>query len=367
MGINAQKKPKTLGSIQVLRGVAAIAVVVTHCCGAFVRFHLPSMLARWRQFSSFGACGVDIFFVISGFIMVYISRNKFGSSKAARDFMGNRIRRVVPLYWFYTSLMVLVVLAGYVLKKRAVPVALIVSSYLFIPEADWTTHQIEVLLRQGWTFEYEMLFYLLFALWLAVSPLRKARLYQGVLLVFMILGFAVSRLERHNSAFAMFAANPILFEFAFGILIALLYSSGRFPGRFISKQLLLASVLGFGITIFLPLPPQYRVFFWGLPSALLVLGALGLDRGGRKTMPQVLGDWSYSIYLSHLFVVLPLIAILRRFSPRTPAQGDAAILVITVASVFVGGASYRWVERPMMEWLNAKKKSARDKLALESV
>lgn len=357
MNSDLREKPRTLGSIQVLRGVAAIAVVIHHTCAVFREFKLPSFLAYWRQFEDLGACGVDIFFVISGFIMIYISRKKFGSEKAAGEFMKHRIRRVVPLYWVYTTAMVLIAVGMHWLKGRVFPTALIVRSYFFIPTIDRSTHQLELILAQGWTLQYEMLFYVLFAVWLAAGSIRTVRFYLTISIsaIFLLSTFLHGFFP--NNPLVLFAANPVMFEFVFGVFIGCALTGGKFPGHRPGKVLIALAIAGFATTLFTPIPLRYRIFFWGVPAALLVIGALANDRGGKRTFPQVLGDWSYSIYLSHLFVVQAAISIVRRHSPHSAFGGDLIVAVIVVLSVVGGGVSYVLIEKPITDSLRSRKRN----------
>ena len=144
----------TVVPIQILRAVAAIAVVVSHAAQNLDRF---AIAPNTSHFFVSGAAGVDLFFVISGFVMVYASEPLFGSASGAVTFLYHRIVRIVPLYWLATTFYVIVavLLPG---LGTAYPIRTVAASFLFIPTLlpDGGIHPVVL---QGWTLNYEMLFY----------------------------------------------------------------------------------------------------------------------------------------------------------------------------------------------------------------
>lgn len=120
----------TIFSVQMLRGLAAILVVIAH---AQVHLHVRGLVPALNPFLDIGRAGVDIFFIISGFIMVFISGNKFAKNNAARDFLIKRLIRVVPTYWVYTCVLaVLMLLLPHVLSQgKEVGLSHLIASMLF--------------------------------------------------------------------------------------------------------------------------------------------------------------------------------------------------------------------------------------------
>src|SRR5262245_45669982 len=145
--------------IQMLRALAALAIVFYHAqydaetlAARFGLAYQPSSLMPW-------SAGVDVFFVISGFIMVHTSRKLFATAEGSRVFLGRRIARIIPIYWLLTTLYAaLALLAPAVLNNDAPSLGEIVKSYLFIPFAR-PNGQIHPVLLLGWTLNYEMFFY----------------------------------------------------------------------------------------------------------------------------------------------------------------------------------------------------------------
>jgi peptidoglycan/LPS O-acetylase OafA/YrhL len=222
---SSSETAKKLLSIQILRFYAAGIVVLAHLGdrleGFAERYHVPVDFIEIT-----GAFGVDIFFVISGFIMGYIALDRFGRAGAPVAFLLDRATRIVPLYWVATLLMVvlneLANRLGDPAKVQPQHLSQIIMSLSFFPFPDARGEHRPVL-GQGWSLDYEMLFYLLFAFCLVC----RRRL--GILLLallFCILG------ALHMVANLPFAAqvwtDPIIFEFLFGFLLAVLQRHLRF-------------------------------------------------------------------------------------------------------------------------------------------
>jgi len=180
-----------LDSIQVLRAVAAIGVVFTHAITRLsTSFPGASEHALFTGLGgqlTVGDAGVDLFFVISGFIMLHVHRNDFGRPGAPLRFMLRRILRIVPIYWLLTTLaLVFLIFAPqlFTTHYRGIYLPWIVGSYLFLPIAppDWNATPV---VGVGWTLNYEMFFYAVFA----GALLLPRRL--GLQLIFVCFGILV--------------------------------------------------------------------------------------------------------------------------------------------------------------------------------
>ena len=337
--------------VQLLRGLAALSIAVLHAQ------HDAAILAA-RLGQDFApltalpwAAGVDAFFVISGFIMVHASRSLFGMPGAQPLFLSRRVARIVPLYWAVTTLYLATALAASGLVNSAVlepwP---ILASYLFIPfeRPDGT---VQPLYSLGWTLNYEMFFYVLFALTLA-WPSRRAVVRLMALMGGLVL---VGRLAALPQPFG-FWTHPIILEFVFGLALGLLSAEGIRLGGAVRAGLALA---GLAILFLNPLPPEVlgdfgRTLAWGIPAALLVAAA-ALTGDRSEASPRLLrfgaalGDASYALYLLHPFVV-------RAATIAVAATGLGAtigpwgfVALVLVAATAVSLAVYRWFERPMTD------------------
>lgn len=347
--MNASLRP-TLDGIQILRAVAAIAVVVHHTLGNLARVAgIESPLNRLGNFEVLGAAGVDLFFVISGFIMLYVSRDEFGRDGAAARFLWRRAIRVYPLYWFYTLAIIALAATSWILRNLQMDLPYALGSLLLIPATrpgpDPTIHPI---LDQGWTLSYELGFYLLFAVCLRFGSARAALwLLPPVFALLVVLGHTLDP----TLAAVQFLAMPLSFEFYFGLVIAWLMLNNRLPARGhrlmgLLALLLLAVGTSFAVNALL------RPLAWGLPAALLVVAALGAAPAcslAARTM-VALGNASYSIYLTHALGILAM-------SRLATGHGGTALAALgwqlaTVLSCVAGGyIAYRLIERPMLAQL----------------
>jgi peptidoglycan/LPS O-acetylase OafA/YrhL len=212
---------QALPGIQALRALAASAVLVAHTGGEFEQ-HL-SLHGLMPSFANGGA-GVDLFFVISGFVMVYSSEHLFGRRASLRTFLTRRIIRIVPLYWTMTSIMLLWVIVRGFAASDATPVHAL-ASYFFIPYPR-PSGPIDPLYGLGWTLNYEMMFYLIFACALFAPRKIAVAITSAILLTMTAIHTFQFPLPRQIA----YLTDPIILEFVFGMGIALLFRTGtRLP------------------------------------------------------------------------------------------------------------------------------------------
>ncbi|MGO4566729.1 acyltransferase family protein [Rhizobium sp. 2YAF20] len=315
---------KTLYGIQYLRAIAALAVVVFH--------------AAERSGGSFriGAAGVDVFFVISGFIMWVMSDSR---PLTPARFMLDRIQRIVPIYWIVTAVMIAGALTGLFPNMR-LTLDHILGSLFLIPVRSPSNGEIWPILVQGWTLNFEMFFYALFAISLAVA--RRIRL---VFLLGIFAAFALSGWVFHpQSAILMTYTRPIILEFVAGALIGELWLKGRLPPTAIGLPLFIAAFSGFSAIQLMQL--DFNEFICGPLAVALVLGTLSLERGGA--MPDIplltyLGNGSYSIYLWHTLAI----SVVAKVAQSLAFPPLAAVTLSTVTGVLLGVAAYEFVEKPL--------------------
>jgi peptidoglycan/LPS O-acetylase OafA/YrhL len=335
-----------LKNIQVLRGLAALLVVVGHLEPLF-RGIDPSL-----ALVGLGKVGVDLFFVISGFVMVYTTNR---TAPSALEFAQRRIIRIVPLYWLVTlGVFALSLAAPRLLTASRPDPTWLMKSMAFVPFAkgDGTFNP---LVPVGWTLNYEMFFYAIFSLCLLAGVRLRYWLAGGLIVALAAPGF--DNLDLPGVA-AQFYTRPILAVFAAGMALAGLAT--RLPAirsRLGAAALLacalalLAGLLASGV---LPLE-SWRVAV-ALPAAVgLMACALVLERGGcaLKGPLVTVGDASYSIYLTHLFVTQAAIAIAFRLGWVSGATALLAILAALAGVIVAGVACYRLFEVPVTRALRA--------------
>lgn len=266
-----------LRSIQVLRAVAACAVVVLH---AYPEAHAPIGNA------GYGAAGVDLFFVISGFIMASVAQGQ-----TAGQFLRDRLWRIYPLWWVAVLPWLFMVPRGPTFILSSLSLWPIYAGGYYVP-----------VLKVGWTLSFELLFYLGMTLAIATRAAAPLALYA----LFLLGALTTANPLLH------FIGNPLALEFLMGVLVARL-PRHRALGLLIPLGLSLFALTSPGIgDVEASLGPQWalsRVLQWGVPAALVVWGVLSLERlfkHRRFDLPVAIGDASYSIYLFHPLAALGL-------------------------------------------------------------
>lgn len=335
----APQRRSDLLTVQALRGVAALLVVAYHGINEWSQHALDRPVDRlWPN----GSAGVDIFFVISGLVMVLSADRVAGRPGAYRTFARQRIVRIVPLYWIMTTAKIAAVLSvpSLVIRTR-LDLPYIVGSYLFLPVRDGTGEFFPVL-PVGWTLTYEMLFYALvsLALMLRWPVLAVAGPALGAFVVAGVAGWLGE------------FADTIVAEFIFGMLIGIAIRRGlRLP----PIVALVLMCVGFGVILTGPVVSGVlRPLTWGVPAWFIVAGAVSLEDRLAPKLPRWLlgtGDASYSIYLMHLFVIPLVYLSVARLFP------DVLWLPLTIigsllASAAIGGLGYVCIERPLLHLLH---------------
>lgn len=341
-----------LANIQGLRWFAALSVVVFHAHLTIAFYTLQPMNLRAE------AAGVDVFFVISGFIMVHTTRS---GNVSPPQFWAHRAIRVAPLYWLAT-LAAMAIFATGILRASILPFDAgdAITSFLFIPHL---RHELWLpILPVGWTLIFEVYFYFLFGLALY---LRNQTAAVAALAAFFLSTWAFGQITNILPAPVAFLTHLITIEFAAGCVLGLIWQATetiRIPApRLIGGGAIAAGVLliiAFDSTG-LPLWDivDLRAILWGGPAVMIVAGALILERAGIRftsSFIALLGAASYAIYLVHVvaleLVIVPALA----FIPNLfgPSLVIMAIQAIAVA-VFGGVAVHLWIERPIQGWLRA--------------
>jgi exopolysaccharide production protein ExoZ len=337
-------------NIQALRGVAILLVVLAHLTAIEQKYgHGDGILPH---FFAFGVSGVDLFFVISGFVVVTVTRHCFKQPFAVGHFFYNRVSRVYPLYWLYS----LAVLGIYLLRPEMVNAAQghrvnILESFMLLPQ------DLLPLLNVGWALVHVMYFYLVFTL-LLFAPERQFPTLTVVWALAVVMGNLVYRYAvlTGPTASIKLITHPLTLEFIGGCLVAKLIHSGTRQHGF--KALVLGGVLFItGMSIYYsgspgPVPKGWlRAALFGFPYAIVVYGAVALEMNSARIFPRFLsfvGDASYSIYLSHVFVLSAIGRTWSMVSRRGPLDNIIMILLGVIVAIIVGRVSYRIIEIPML-------------------
>jgi exopolysaccharide production protein ExoZ len=328
--------------IQYLRGFAAMLVVFYHAPGQVATIHIDP-----GYFVS-GQGGVDIFFVISGFLMYRVTKAR-GESLSAIGFIRDRIIRIVPLYWLVTGFIAFAVLvAPSHFKTTELTLDHLLLSLGFIPHYD-PGHPSDIwpLLVPGWTLNYEMFFYAVFAGLVAMRWHGRLLPAASIFTMLVITGYFYSG---HN-ALVLTYTNSLMLEFIFGMAIAAAYERQTFKPRYLAVLLMPAGLIGL-FALHGILPAGLRVLSWGVPAMAIMIGMLAAEPwiAERKVrLLEYIGNASYSIYLSHL-LTLGVVREVWLHLPISRGSTSATIIYLATAigaSALAGCIVYRLIERPM--------------------
>jgi exopolysaccharide production protein ExoZ len=339
--------------VQYLRAVAALMVVYLH---ALEQIPAYAPLLRRLSGNAHMANGVDLFFVISGFIMVATS-----SRASPGDFAIRRIIRIVPLYWCLTlALLILALWRPDLLRTTVLSAEYLAKSLLFIPYPNpGQNGRLLPLLVPGWTLNLEMFFYVIFT---GMLFLPRNRRVVATTVVFVIIVWCAPLLGHATSHPEIgFFGDFRLFEFLFGMIIGEAFLRGlpRLP-----KTIAWGTTLGGLLMLFLGLPflalplgsLQQVLIENALPAAVVVFGTLLLEPIlRRRPWPflALLGDASYSMYVSHVFLLGVARTIWARTglewisAPYAIAFGMLSLILTVIGTLIV----YRWLEIPILREL----------------
>lgn len=333
-GLQRPPAQERVVSIEILRFFAAFVVVA---------FHLAeSTHQRWAVTEnpfSFGSSGVDVFFVLSGFVIALSAQR----TRDAGEFLVRRIARVVPIYWLLTLGVAFIAIATpTLLNSVELSSANLITSLLFIPHAR-SDGIVNPMLFVGWSLNYEMFFYGVFALtllWRKWSPLLPCAVIAGLVVAGLIWP--------SSSAIWTFYTDPMTLDFVFGVLIFMAWQSGKFASirsNWAAAGLVAASVAWFSIAHAAGLP---RALGPGLAAALLLVAALSWQLTPVRPVTRLfvaLGGASYALYLCHPFIISAFRAAVFDHAQSGTVLAAASVLVVItclVASVVL----HRLIELP---------------------
>ncbi|MEO8279980.1 MAG: acyltransferase [Ideonella sp.] len=327
-------------SIRALRGIAALSVAVSH-----LQPFVPASASALAAFPfAAGKAGVDIFFVISGFVMAVATANMPAGRISSLGFLWRRLARIAPLYWIVTiGLIAAIVLDLNLGGQRSVDLDRLIRSLLFIPVHS-PDGGIRPVIAVGWTLDYEMYFYL--CMTIVVGLFARYRLAAIGALMAGIYLVASATLDPRldwvlNAGLAV--------EFLFGFVAARCYHDARRSGLLFALGLLICWIM---VPEFERLHPYGagfdRALSWGMLALLVILVAAFTEyRSPIGAIPLLghLGDASYALYLIHV----PAFALVNRILIGAGLDlGPAAgITVRLLAAVGIALLLHRLIEKPL--------------------
>jgi exopolysaccharide production protein ExoZ len=337
-----------LYNLHLLRVIAALGVVY---------FHATSTAGLGLDWDV-GSRGVDVFFVISGFIIAYI-----GTSKPEQFFV-RRLIRVVPLYWAATLVVfAAAAIAPHVFRTTTASVPHLVSSLAFVPHLA-PNGEMQPTLLLGWSLNFEMLFYVVFAIALGAAGRRAPLWAVGALVGYVEIANAL----HVTQPILAFYARPIVLEFCFGIGVFYLFEWASAHARELAaiawlKWALVGVLVGnlIALNVFEELyrerAPRYLLA--GIPSFAIVASALLLERlygmATRNRLIFLLGEASYIIYLVHPYIVFTVLRVVVKDAGRWSSPGLIALIAGLLAlTSAIAIAIHVLFEKPVMAYLRAK-------------
>ncbi len=346
---------KELELIQVLRGIASLLVVLLHVS-------LNSMMILQKEFFGkafhFGGSGVDIFFVLSGFIITYTSMASLSESRNSVTFLRRRFVRIYPVYWLIISVFLLlqVCLPSFYRTHFAITLPNILFTYLLLPGH-------EMINGVSWTLSFELFFYLLFTMAFFIRN-KKISFGLGFLYSLVIIGFALGGWDENpENSWLQMITFPMNLEFFMGVVVAALVRK-TMPVKTCKMLLIVGSVLflvggimtNYGYVLVSSV--FNRVILSGIPAFFIILGLVKLELHRRSITVNKfllkLGESSYSLYLLHLPVVVATLKIIQLMGIRNSLIIHF-ILILLVAGICYGSIIFfRFVEKPLIDRLNKK-------------
>jgi peptidoglycan/LPS O-acetylase OafA/YrhL len=342
-------------NIQGLRAVAALMVLTSH-----LFWDIPPMRSHWAKvwFVAVGPSGVDIFFVISGFIIYHVTRRSaaqiavVGRMGAFREFALKRFIRIYPLYWIVFAaaavMMVWLPPASSFVKKPQIELLFLVNG---IPNFR---------VQAAWTLTFEVYFYAVTALSMLLFP---RRIYAGLIGWFAVVGVvAVLATVLGLNIPLDYVFAPIVLEFLLGMGVGILIERGEHRFRVLAlvvgvTWLLIGSVPLHADGGRAALSYLLRLACWGMSAALIVYGTAAFELGRARVMPaslQYVGNASFSIYLWHAVVFIGVAGLFDRLGWIATVDRSLLALAMGLIGLGVGLASYHLLEKPLLRGLGKR-------------
>ncbi|REC94608.1 acyltransferase family protein [Kushneria indalinina] len=334
-----------LVSVQALRAFAAWLVVFHHFMQVFFGFDTDNPAGH--LLSTRGQMGVDLFFVISGFVIYITTADR--SMKTLR-FLWQRAARIVPVYWFYTAVTAAILFfASDLMPDYGLDLPSLIMGLLFIPNENPAGFGDYPILPVGWTLNFEMMFYLVFALSFLLPP--RARMWIVIMMI-ALLNLLLPRLDMISS----FYTDPIIYEFLLGLGVGMLYHHGKLSPATTRTPWAILALGCMALMLCFTDQSAWRLAVWGLPAALLVIAMIRLEPiFTRCHALRQMGDQSYSVYLVHVIVLWLAHAFLHEHW-GLPVWLTLAISLVIIATL--SWASFELLEKQLSRRLKPPRRAS---------
>jgi len=363
----------SIDAVQALRGIAALAVVFWHAS----RYLGPyGSGIGGLVFAPGAAMGVDLFFLISGFIMFHTTRNSDGSWRAFADFAIKRAARIWPV-WIIALICYLLLRIDASYFTDPVKLGWLAHSLLLIPTAGAPSDVPPVygvpVLGVGWTLNYEMYFYAFFGLAMLCGRWRWPAFVAWLVATLVLIPLATGRLDQASGAWIIlepsngyaFAnrylglmTNGLILLFAAGVAIGAIYHSRWAIANVLLLRILAVAAVGAVLLQYaLHFHAWHGIGHWGLSLTPLLLVVLMLHKSENIRLPRwliYLGDISFSLYLLHPTIQEGFDVVLGGVLPNFLRTGFTALIVTTLLSILAAAASYHILERGLCEYVRRR-------------
>lgn len=279
-----------------------------------------------------GESGVDIFFVLSGFIILH---TQLQNKRSLWKFLKLRMIRIVPIYWLVSLILVAcyLIFPPSVFNSETPSIEWIFQSLFFI--SSMNSSVTAPIVGVGWTLELEMLFYCLFAFSLFFNNWSKSYIFLFLSLLLIILC----------------TSKFILFEFLFGMLVAIAFNKIKLHHKygltiFIFGFLFLLASINLNDQVYMN-----RVIIWGVPSSIIIFGLI-YAKQYNNILFKSLGDASYSIYLIHAFTISAFYKLISLIN--ISINNDYIAFVCLFFTILFGAATYSYIEKPLTSFIRSK-------------
>jgi exopolysaccharide production protein ExoZ len=345
------RKKSGLTSVQALRGLAALGVVLYHT-SLIMRQPQYGSHSIWPETLEYGKLGVNLFFVLSGFIILKAHIGDAGQPSRLSKYLYRRVVRIYPVYWIFLTLYILAAAVHFGFPDFSWAPGSLLQAYTLLPlNADirLPLHELILPLKVAWTLAYEIEFYLLFVI--AIFSARLALIVASIWLV-AILVQATQAPQPVNGLFStwnlyflagmavLWLSDRIPMSVGHGVLAGGLILWCICPMIFSSRDMVIVSKVSIAA-------------YFVLAFALILLGSVTLERRGfvAPVVLQVLGDASYSIYLVHSAAISGVLIFARPLQLIARIGPYATYFLVFLIAVAAGVAAYFLIERPLLRSL----------------
>ena len=327
--------------LQILRGIAALLVVLFHISGSTIDVFEVEFL---NNYFKFGSSGVEIFFVLSGFIIAFTAHKNIDSPHQFLDYLKKRITRLYPIYWVVLiALLLLMNLFNYSTNHQV--------SFLKLLETFLLTPDHVMINGVSWSLSFEIYFYLLFGL-----LILSRKFFILILTIFIVTLLKAVNVISFDDVYFNFLFSENNFLFIFGVIAAIILKNVKVIRLNFSFLIIiiLTSFALFGLVGFFLNDSSFSTYLYGLLTFIIILSFCYLESVKQSCFDNQLlvsiGDASYVLYLIHL----PIIRILHKiinsldtFSLIEISIINILIIIITVISALI---IYRLVELPLIKY-----------------